>query len=358
MFRGFYTAGSALITNNNKLDVVSNNIANVNTAGYKKDLVMYESFEDTLISKVNGSFPRDGVQPFQKATVTENPNGTIKVSADGGYFRVQTTAGTSYSKEVNFAKGDDGKLRTYSLKEDGTPDTSYGYPVVGLKGPIQVGDGKITVDESGNLMEDGKVLDKLVFQPAPHVIGTMNAGFRLEKLETDFSQGELQSTGNQLDFAIQGKGFFTVETPEGTRYTRDGSFKINSENALVTAEGYSVIGTEGPIVIEGTVVAVNESGELLVDGELVNKLKIAAFENNRDLRKIGEGLFKFEETLEPEEIDFQGALIQGHLENANVDPVKEMVEMMTLFRGYESSQRMVRAYDESIGKAVNDVGRV
>lgn len=357
MFRGFYTAGSALITNTSKLDVVSNNIANVNTTGYKKDLVLYESFEDALISKVSGSFPRDGIQPFKKATVTEN-SGTFNVKTDGGYFRVDTPVGVSYTKEMNFTRGDDGKLRTYNLTEDGKVDTSYGYPVMGLKGPIEVGTGTLEVDEGGNLLEDGKVLDKLVFQTAPQVIGTMNAGIRREKIETDFSQGNLESTSNQLDFAFKGKGFFTVETPAGPRYTRDGSFKLDSGKALVTSEGYPVLGTEGPIVIEGTVVAVNEAGEILVDGELVNKFQIAAFENNRDLRKTGEGLYTFEQGLEPEEAVFEGAVIQAHLENANVDPVKEMVEMMTLFRGYESSQRMVRAYDETIGKAVNEVGRL
>ncbi len=357
MFRGFYTAGSALLTNTNKLDVVSNNIANVNTTGYKKDLVVYESFEDALVSKVNGSFPTDGFQPFKKATVTEK-NGAFNVQADGGYFRVQSPVGISYSKDVNFAKGEDGLLRTYSLSEGGTPDTSYGSPIIGLNGTIKVGSGTLAVDESGNITEDGKVLDKLVYQPAPQVIGTMNAGIKMERLETDFTQGTLQATSNQLDFAFKGQGFFTVETPDGIRYTRDGSFKINAEKALVTAEGYPVIGTEGPIVIDGTVVAANESGEILVDGELVNKFKIAAFENSRDLRKTGEGLYTFAEKTEPVDAEFEGTVVQGHLENANVDPVKEMVEMMTLFRGYESSQRMVRAYDESIGKAVNEVGKV
>ncbi len=357
MFRGFYTAGSALVTNTNKLDVISNNISNVNSTGFKKDLVIYETFEDALISKVNGSFPAEGLQPFEKATVTANGD-TFNVKLDGGYVRIQTPIGVNYGKEVNFAKGFDNKLRTYSRAEDGTVDTSYGYPVMGLKGPIEVGSGQLEVDESGNLLEDGKVLDKLVFEAPPHVIGTMNAGIKMERIETDFSQGTLQPTGNQLDFALQGKGFFTIETPAGTRYTRDGSFKINSESALVTSEGYPVVGTEGPIVIDGSVVASNDSGEILVDGELVNKFQIAAFENNRDLRKTGGGFFTFAEGLEPVETEFAGTVAQAQLEGANVDPVREMVEMMTLFRGYESSQRMVRAYDESIGKAVNEVGRV
>lgn len=357
MFRGFYAAGSALVSNTNKLDVVSNNIANVNTTGYKKDLVLYESFEDALVSKVNGTFPNSGNQPFSKATVTE-ANGTYTVKADGGYFRVQTPAGVSYSKEVSFTKAEDGQLKTYRMTDTGKPDATYGYPVLGLKGPITAGAGAIEVDESGNILEDGKALDKLVFQPLPHVIGTMNGGIKVESIETDFTQGDLETTDNQLNFAIKGKGFFTIETPGGTRYTRDGSFILNSEKALVTTEGYPVIGTEGPIVIEGTTVAVNDAGEILVDGQLANKFQMAAFENNRDLRKTGEGLYTFAKGIEPKEAEFEGTLIQGHLENSNVDPVKEMVEMMTLYRGYESNQRLVRAYDESIGKAVNEVGRI
>ena len=357
MFRGFYAAGSALVSNTNKLDVVSNNIANVNTTGYKKDLVLYESFEDALVSKVNGSFPLSGFDPFNKATVTES-NGTFTVKADGGHFRVETPAGISYSKEVSFTKGEDGLLRTYRLTDTGKPDATYGYPIIGLKGPISAGEGTLEVDQSGNVLEDGKVLDKLIFQAMPPVIGTMNGGIKVESIETDFTQGGLQATENQLDFALQGKGFFTVETPAGTRYTRDGSFKLNAENALVTAEGYPVIGTEGPVVIEGVNVAVNEAGDILVDGELTNTLKISVFENNRDMRKIGEGLYTFAEGVEPIETEFQGTLTQGYLENSNVDPVKEMVEMMTLFRNYESNQRMIRAYDESIGKAVNEVGRL
>jgi len=357
MFRGFYTAGSSLVSNNHKLDIISNNIANVNTTGYKKDLVLYESFEDVLISKVNGSFPASGFEPFRKAEVTEW-NGTFNVKADGGYLRVKTPTGMSYSKEANFTRGDDGKLRTYDLDAEGNPDPSAGYPIIGLKGEITVGNGTLAVDEAGNITEDGRIIDKLVYQAAPQVIGTMNGGMKVTKIETDFTQGEIQPTHNQLDFALQGKGFFTVETPEGIRYTRDGSFKLDSARQLVTSEGYPVLGTEGPIVVEGLEVSSNSLGEILVDGELVNRFAIADFENTRDLRKLGEGLYTFEKDIEPEPREAEAQLVQGSLETANVDPVREMVEMMTLFRGYESSQRMIRAYDESIGKAVNEVGRI
>lgn len=186
----------------------------------------------------------------------------------------------------------------------------------------------------------------------------MNAGLKTERVETDFTQGNLQSSGNQLDFALRGKGYFEVETPDGTRYTRDGNFKLNAANEMVTNEGYRVIGTEGPIVVDGVTVSANSMGEVLVDGQLVNKFKITTFENNRDLRKVGEGLYKPAEGLTLKEVPFTGEVVQAYLEESNVDPVKEMVAMMTLFRGYESSQRLIRAYDDTIGRAVNDVGRV
>lgn len=357
MFRGFYTAGSALVTNNSKLDVVSNNIANVNTTGFKKDMVLYESFEDILLYKVNGSFPSSGFEPFKKTTVTES-NGVFNVKTDGGYLRVLTQNGMSFSKEVNLMKGDDGKLRTYNMTFEGKADPAYGQQVIGLKGAITVGNGKIEIDERGNVLEDGKVIDQLVYQPAPNVLGTMNGGVKVEKVETDFSQGILQPTNDQLDFALQGKGFFQVETPEGIRYTRDGGFKLNSEKQLVTSEGYTVVGTEGPIIIDGLAVSVNELAEILVDGNLTNKFDLVDFENLRDLRKQGNGLYAFEKDAKPELRDVEGHVVQGHLENSNVDPVKDMVDMMTLYRNYESGQRVIKAYDESIGKAVNEVGRV
>lgn len=356
MFRGLYIAGSSLVTNNNKIDVVSNNISNINTTGYKKDLVLIESFEDTLLSKMNGSKPALDFKENPTVEVT-NEGDYYEASSKGGYFKIDTPTGVSYHNKARFTVGEDGYLKTF-YKDDGRVESKYGYNLLGKDGPIYVGEGEFNIDENGNVLVDGEITDKVIIKPHPSVIGTMSSGVKLERIETNFNQGQLMQTNNILDFAIDGEGFFTVETEEGTRYTRNGSFKLNEYRELVTSEGYRVQGMYGPIYLDGEDIAVNTYGEILVDGEVVDMLEIANIENTRDMRKIGEGLWEMEEGIEPELQNFTGEVLQGKLEKSNVDPIKEMVEMMTLFRGYESSQRMIKAYDETIGKAVNEIGRV
>jgi len=357
MFRGLYTAGSSLITNNKKIDVVSNNVANINTTGYKKDLVLIESFEDTLISKMNGSMPVENFKGAPKVEI-EDKGDYFKASAKGGYFRVQTHTGISYHDKAEFTVGQDGYLKTFYKNSEGNADAGYGYKILGNKGPIYVGEGQLNIDEDGNVFVDGEQIDKIVMQPHPSVIGTMGSGIKLERIETNFNQGQLITTGNTLDFAIKGEGFFTIETEEGIRYTRNGSFKLNADKKLVTSEGYNVIGPYGPIILDGEEISVAPNGDLMVDGEVIDGFEIVNIKNVRDLRKTGEGLFKMAEGIEPIEEEFTGQVLQGKLEKSNVDPIKEMVEMMTLFRGYESSQRVIKAYDDTIGKAVNEIGKV
>ncbi len=355
MFRGLYTSGASLITNNKKVDIITNNMANINTAGYKKDLVLTEAFEDVMVSKINGTTPYVDTKKFQGIEV-ENQDGAYKLSAKVGYFKVDTPAGVSYNSGLNLAVGEDGYLKTFHKDQRGNIDTTYGHKVVGKKGPIKIEGKEFEVDESGNVLVGGEVVDSLITVPHPRVIGTLSSGIKLERIETNYTQGQLMGTDNPLDFAIQGEGFFQVETPSGIKLTRNGSFKLSGEGVLVTSEGYEVQGFDGPILVEGSELAVNTFGEILVDGEVVDKFKLINVENLNDLRKIGDGLIEMEKGIEIEEIDFTGEVLQGHLENSNVDSIKEMIEMITLFRGYESNQKVVRAYDESIGRAVNDIG--
>jgi len=357
MFRGLYIAGSALITNNNKIDVVSNNIANVNTTGYKKDLVLQESFENVLISKLNGANPLKSIKGPSSLEVEGNGD-IYEVNITNGYMKVKTPKGISFHNKGVFTIGEDGYLKTFYNNPEGSINSDYGYNVIGRKGPIYVGEGELSFGTKGEVLVDGEVVDNLIANVHPSVIGSFSSGVKTERIETNFSQGQLLKTDNPLDFAINGEGFFIVETPDGLRYTRNGSFKINEYNELVTSEGYPVQGYNGPIVLEGEEIAITSLGEVLVDGEYIDNLDIINIKNIRDLRKTGEGLFKIEEGIELETEDFTGQVLQGQLEQSNVDPIKEMVEMMTLYRGYESNQRIIQAYDQTTEKAVNEIGRI
>ncbi|RKD21961.1 flagellar basal-body rod protein FlgG [Caminicella sporogenes DSM 14501] len=357
MFRGLYISGSALMTNNRKIDVISNNIANINTTGYKKDLVLIESFEDTLISKINGDKPIENLGQVVNLKIKQVDNYYV-AETEKGFFKINTPTGISYNRRAQFTVGEDGYLRTFYKNRNGEIDSSYGYQILGNKGPIYVGDGEFNINENGDVFVNGEVVDNILTKPHPLVIGTMSSGVKLERIETNFIQGQLIRTGNPLDFAIKGEGFFKIETEDGIRYTRNGSFKLNKNKELVTSEGYRVLGEYGPIILDGEKISLTPYGELMVDGEVVDKLSVVNIKNLRDLRKVGNALWKMEDNVEPVEEEFTGEIYQGKLEGSNVDPVKEMVEMMTLFRGYESNQRLIRAYDETIGKAVNDIGRV
>ncbi|SHJ65952.1 flagellar hook-basal body protein [Paramaledivibacter caminithermalis] len=357
MFRGLYMASSSLITNNKKIDIVSNNISNINTTAFKKDLVIIESFEDALISKMDGSITPGNLRKQHKVEV-KNEDNYFEVKSKTGYMRVQTPTGISFHNKARFTVGEDGFLRTFYRNGEGKIESGYGYQILGNNGPIYIGNGQVNIDEGGRVFVDGELRDSLITFTHPSVIGTMNSGVKLERVETDFTQGHMIRTGNPLDLAIKGSGFFKIETDEGTRYTRDGSFKLNANKELITSEGHKVQGSYGDIIIDGEEISITPQGEIMVDGEVVDRLDIVNIKNIRDLRKIEGGLYKIEDGIEVENGIFDGQVFQGQLEKSNVDSIKEMIEMMTLYRGYESSQKIIKAYDETIGKAVNEVGKV
>ncbi|TCO78812.1 flagellar hook-basal body protein [Marinisporobacter balticus] len=357
MLRGLYTATSAMQTNNRKLDVVTNNIANINTVGYKKDLVVSESFPETLIKKINAPMDFSNTELF-KGVEVKNENGLYEINTTAGFFRVKTPNGNSYQKGLKFTVNEDGYLSTYNKHINGEIDTKAGYLVLGNRGPIRAGDGALEVNDRGQVLVDGNIVDNLVMPVPPNVIGTLNSGVRLDQVYVNYGQGQLYQTSNNLDLAIKGNGFFQVQTPDGIQYTRDGSFQINSKKELVTLDGYNVMGEDGPITIEGSDIAINELGEIIVDEQYWDTIKSVDLENMKDLRKEASNMYRMTEGTEAKEKPFTGIIQQGFLEKSNVDAVKEMVEMMSIFRNYETGQKLVKAYDDTLGKAVNDIGRV
>ncbi|MFH0765424.1 MAG: flagellar basal-body rod protein FlgF [Calditrichota bacterium] len=173
---------------------------------------------------------------------------------------------------------------------------------------------------------------------------------------TDFSQGSLSETRNPLDVAINGDGFFALETGECVSYTRNGNFTINVESELVNSRGFRVLSESGPIRITGKQVLIRENGEIIVDGQVAGAFKIVDFEKPYNLKRNGFGYFLpvgGSEGMTSEKLSIK----QGFLENSNVDAITEMIQMIELNRNYESCQKAIQAQDETLRLAVNDLAR-
>jgi flagellar basal-body rod protein FlgG len=199
----------------------------------------------------------------------------------------------------------------------------------------------------------------------PPRVGYLGTGALLEEVMPSFNvAGILQETGNPLDAAIIGNGYFVVEGGPGgeERYTRQGSFKLAGDGMLVTNDGYPVLGEGGAIYLTGSNIEINVAGEIFADGVPVDTLQVVRFvdENGNDsqagLEKVGNTLFRHP--------DPQGAvpangflLRQGFLEGSNVNSVGEMVTMIQVMRAYEANQKAIQAHDQTLEKAVNEVGR-
>lgn len=175
---------------------------------------------------------------------------------------------------------------------------------------------------------------------------------------TDFSKGPLQQTGNPLDLAIEGDGFFSIQTEQGVRYTRNGAFAINPDGALATADGDPVMGEGGEITIDGSEVRIDGAGTVMVDGAPVDKLRIVTISDVNALQKIGKTLFQLDEAQASEEQQAFGGVQQGFLEGSNVNAVKAMTELIEVQRGYESYQKMIQTMGEIDTRVIGGVGTV
>lgn len=256
MIRGLYTSGWSMMANSKKMDVVSNNLANVNTNAFKKDTVVFESFPSLLTQRIN--------------------------------------------------------------------------------------------DTRSNLNPTGK-------------IGRMEFGSDVGEVFTYHTQGAFTKTDNNLDLALDGapNAFFAVGVVEDGGqvrefYTRDGAFALNPYGQLVTKEGHYVLGEEGAITLDGADFTVEGDGTILQHGEVVGRLLIRSFADTGTLRKSGSNLVQRTELTE--EQAFTGTVVQGSIEQSNVNIIKEMVDMISVMRSYEANQKILQAQDGTLEKAVNEVG--
>ncbi|HQE05867.1 MAG: flagellar basal-body rod protein FlgF [Tepidanaerobacteraceae bacterium] len=256
MIRGLYTGASGMLAEMARTDVISNNMANVNTTAFKKDRTIFRAFPEMNIHRIHD--------------------------------------------------------------------------------PVPAG------------------LDKVV-DPRPF-IGMMGTGVMLDEVNTDFNQGHLITTSNPLDLAIRGEGFFQVQTPEGIRYTRDGSFSLSSNGYLVTKEGYYVLGENGPLqLLQTGDITISQQGEVFVNDEYIDRLNIVTFADLNQLQKQGDNLYFTDAVPEP----LQDAdVVQGALEGSNISIVAEMVDLISAFRAYEANQKVIQTHDTTLDRAINDVGRI
>jgi len=179
----------------------------------------------------------------------------------------------------------------------------------------------------------------------------------LDKIYNDFSQGSVEYTGQQYDFAIDGDGFFVVETPQGEAFTRNGNFHIDAAGRLVNADGLAVLSDNGPIEPHERELHIMPDGSITLDEDEFGKLRIAHFEKPFQLERIAGGLFQALPQATQVESSFS-YVRQGYLERANVDIIREMVDMIASYRNYESDQKAIQILDETLSKTVNEVSKV
>jgi flagellar basal-body rod protein FlgF len=180
---------------------------------------------------------------------------------------------------------------------------------------------------------------------------------------TDHSNGPLKNTGNDFDLALQGDGFFCVQTPDGVQYTRQGDFTLNADGVLVTRNGWPVLGKGGEITVTSNAdpnqyakFAVDEQGNVAVDGKQVDTLRIVNIAELNRLTKAGDTLFKPPSAGAAEVRAENLSVSQGFIELSNVDAVKMMTAMIEVLRGYESYQKVIQASDDADSKAINQIG--
>ncbi len=187
-------------------------------------------------------------------------------------------------------------------------------------------------------------------------LGRMGLGVNTTPEITDFSQGSLRATGQPLDVALEGAGFFRVRTPEGERYTRDGRFAVDADSQLVTVDGYAVLDESGGTIElpQGTV-RISSQGEIFVNGTQEGRLGLAVFENPQEnLAREKDNLYQ---AAGQPTGDVPGTLLQGYLEMSNIDPAVMMTEMAKVARTYEAAQKMMQSQDQLLGRAINTLGR-
>ncbi|MGC9329164.1 MAG: flagellar hook-basal body protein, partial [Candidatus Hinthialibacter sp.] len=211
-----------------------------------------------------------------------------------------------------------------------------------------------------------------------HVIGRLGTGAGLDWIYTDYSRGSFRYTDEPTDVAIDGEGYFSLISPDGMRFSRSGDFHIDPEGYLVNNQGYYVMGqgtqnnrNPGPIHVGREDFQIDGYGHIYAAREVIgpdgkrrneqveiDQLRVIDFEDRDKLFREPGNIFRCEEDdLDNFKIPERFRVLQGYVEQSNAVPTTEMVKLIDSFRVHEASSRVIRALDETLSKAVNEVAR-
>lgn len=197
--------------------------------------------------------------------------------------------------------------------------------------------------------------------PPNHRDGVQRMEWQLT--HTNYSQAPLRTTNNPLDLAINGSGFFVLQTPRGPYYTRAGNFTLNSSGEITSKEGWKLLSKGGtPIRLDGASITsgnitINGEGTVQVEGVPVGQINIVDFQKPYRLERKGSAAFT---PLDLNDIPVQSTtaqVVQGSLEMSNVEAVTQMISLIETARLYEIYQKTLQAFDETDDRAINDLGR-
>jgi len=195
---------------------------------------------------------------------------------------------------------------------------------------------------------------KASVDPRPF-IGRLGTGAALDELALDMTPALVRHTGNPLDLAIVGPGFFAVQTETGEiAYTRDGRMVVGADGYVRTSTGLLLLGVNGPIAVGQAKPVIDDRGQVYIDGQVVDQVALWEFEQPRALARLGDNLLAPTEGSGPAVPAQNSRIEREHLEGANVNVVREMVDLIATQRAYEANQKMIQAQDEALGRLIND----
>lgn len=256
MLRGIYTSVSSMITLQSRQSIITNNLANINTTGYKEENLISKSFDEVMLSNND-----------------------------------------------NYVNGNATK----------------------------------------------------------QLLGNMSFGVRIDETVTNYNQGTHVATDNNMDFAIEGSGFFEVIDENNNRYyTRDGDFSVDAQGYLVTNAGYSVMGINNStgaserIYVGNGEIAITPDNNINIDGNSMYRFRVVDFDNYDGLEKVGNNVYTGQNGNLTNDVNIK----QGYLEGSNVDAISTTALLMETVNEFQANQKVIQSFDSILSKIANEIGAV